>query len=85
MKIMFVDLRTAILHEHQVELFTEWGDRWFNLKRTGNVDAVMTIVTPLKSNGKLNFRFFHIPAFPRFGVERGALWFYLKDFKKLLK
>jgi starch-binding outer membrane protein, SusD/RagB family len=41
-------LLTAILHERQVELFTEWGHRWLDLKRTGNVDAVMSIVTPTK-------------------------------------
>jgi starch-binding outer membrane protein, SusD/RagB family len=38
----------AILHERQVELFTEWGHRWFDLKRTDAVDSVMTIVNPLK-------------------------------------
>jgi len=32
---------SAILHERQVELFTEWGHRWLDLKRTGNLDAVM--------------------------------------------
>lgn len=31
----------AILHERQVELFTEWGHRWFDLKRTGNINSVM--------------------------------------------
>ncbi len=44
-------LLTAILHERQVELFSEWGHRWFDLKRTNNIDAVMTVVTPLKANG----------------------------------
>jgi starch-binding outer membrane protein, SusD/RagB family len=44
-------LLTAILKERQVELFTELGHRWFDLKRTGTVDAVMTPVTPLKANG----------------------------------
>jgi len=34
-------LLTAILHERQVELFTEWGHRWFDLVRTGNANAVL--------------------------------------------
>ncbi|UPK68004.1 RagB/SusD family nutrient uptake outer membrane protein [Chitinophaga filiformis] len=42
------DLLTAIAKERQVELFLEWGDRWFNLKRTGKINDVMSIVTPLK-------------------------------------
>ncbi len=41
-------LLTAILHERQVELFTEWGHRWLDLKRTGNVNSVMSVVTLLK-------------------------------------
>jgi starch-binding outer membrane protein, SusD/RagB family len=45
-------LLVAILHERQVELFTEWGHRWMDLKRTGMVDAVMSLVTPLKANGE---------------------------------
>jgi hypothetical protein len=38
----------AILHERQVELFTEWGHRWFDLNRTGNTNAVMSVVSPSK-------------------------------------
>lgn len=34
-------LLAAILHERQVELFTEMGHRWLDLKRTGTIDAVM--------------------------------------------
>lgn len=41
-------LLAAILHERQVELFAEWGHRWLDLKRTGNIDAVMTVVAPTK-------------------------------------
>jgi starch-binding outer membrane protein, SusD/RagB family len=35
-------LSAAILHERQVELFTEWGHRWFDLNRTGNITGVMS-------------------------------------------
>jgi starch-binding outer membrane protein, SusD/RagB family len=31
----------AIQHERQVELFTEWGHRWLDLKRSHTIDAVM--------------------------------------------
>jgi hypothetical protein len=41
-------LLAAIMHERQVELFTELGQRWLDLKRTGNVNSVMSMVTPLK-------------------------------------
>lgn len=41
-------LLAAILHERQVELFTEWGHRWLDLKRTANVNAVMMQVAPEK-------------------------------------
>ncbi len=34
-------LLSAILHERQVELFTEWASRWFDLKRTNTINAVM--------------------------------------------
>jgi hypothetical protein len=44
-------LLAAILHERQVELFSEWGHRWFDLKRTGKIDAVLSIVRPLKAKG----------------------------------
>jgi SusD/RagB-like outer membrane lipoprotein len=45
------DLLSAIWHERQVELFTELGQRWLDLKRIGAVDSVMGVVTPLKGGG----------------------------------
>lgn len=41
-------LLRAIEKERFVELFTEWGHRWFDLKRTGRSDAVLA---PLKGIG----------------------------------
>jgi hypothetical protein len=35
------DLLSTILHERQVELFAEWGHRWFDLIRTGKATAVL--------------------------------------------
>lgn len=32
----------AITKERRYELFTEWGDRWFNLRRTGQIEDVMS-------------------------------------------
>jgi hypothetical protein len=31
----------AIMHERQVELFTEWGHRWYDLKRTNQAGTVL--------------------------------------------
>jgi hypothetical protein len=52
-------LVNAIIHERQVELFTEWGNRFFDLKRTGQADRVLGTFKPTwKSNTSL---FFPIP------------------------
>lgn len=37
----------AVAHERQIELFTEWGHRWLDLKRTGKANEVLG---PLKGN-----------------------------------
>lgn len=37
---------TMVLHERQVELFTEGCHRFFDLKRTGHIDAVMNAAKP---------------------------------------
>ena len=44
------DALMAVEHERQVELFTEGGHRWFDLKRTARLDAVMTVATAVKSS-----------------------------------
>jgi len=31
----------AVMHERQTELCFEWGNRWFDLKRTGTAAAVL--------------------------------------------
>lgn len=44
-------LLTEIIHERRIELFAEWGHRWFDLKRTGAIDSVMQAVVPTKIGG----------------------------------
>jgi len=46
-----MSLLAAIAHERQVELFSEMGHRWFDLKRTKMADTIMNIITPAKANG----------------------------------
>jgi hypothetical protein len=40
------ELISLLEHERWVELFTEWSDRWFNLKRTGRADIVLKLIKP---------------------------------------
>lgn len=39
-------IATAIWQERRVELFAEWGHRWFDLQRSGQIDAVMSAAKP---------------------------------------
>jgi len=39
-------LLNAIMQERRVELFTEWGHRWLDLKRTGQADSVLAPQKP---------------------------------------
>lgn len=56
-------LLAAILHERQTEFFTEWGHRWFDLKRTGQVDNVMPAATALKGGiWKDSWKLYPIPS-----------------------
>lgn len=40
------DLLNAIYHERQVEMAFEWGNRWYDLKRTNRIDSVMKAEKP---------------------------------------
>ena len=56
------DAQAAINRERELELFTEWGHRWLDLKRTGNIDAVMdTVATSKGTNWRTTDKLFPIP------------------------
>ncbi len=38
------ELSQAVLQERRVELFTEFGHRWFDLKRTGKADTILSVI-----------------------------------------
>ena len=40
------ELLTAINHERQIELFGEFGHRWLDLKRTGNINIILGTEKP---------------------------------------
>lgn len=46
----------AVMKERQIELFAEQGHRWFDLKRTGRIDAVMNVVSPNKGGAWAPFK-----------------------------
>lgn len=49
-------LLTAIAKERQTELFTECGNRFFDLKRTGTIDGVMNVVAPQKGGSWSSYK-----------------------------
>jgi starch-binding outer membrane protein, SusD/RagB family len=56
------DALKAVWHERQTELFTEWGHRWFDLKRTGQADIIMPAVTSAKGGTwSPNWKLYPIP------------------------
>jgi len=40
------DLLNAIMRERQTELFCEWGNRWYDLRRTGTINTVLSAEKP---------------------------------------
>lgn len=56
------NLLNAILLERRLELFAEWGHRWFDLKRTGKADEIMPQVAIEKGSGwSTEWQLFPIP------------------------
>ncbi len=52
----------ALLKERRTELFSEWGHRWFDLKRLGLIDEVMNQAAPVKGTSwNINKAVFAIP------------------------
>ncbi|MFX1707391.1 RagB/SusD family nutrient uptake outer membrane protein [Chitinophaga sp. CC14] len=57
-------LLDAIYRERQVELFTEWGHRWFDIKRTEKVNTIMANVTPSKGGSwSSNWQLLPVPSY----------------------
>ena len=52
------DALLAVEKERRLEMFCEWGHRWFDLKRTNRADAVIPL---LKSNWKSTHQLWPIP------------------------
>ncbi|PWN64130.1 RagB/SusD family nutrient uptake outer membrane protein [Chryseobacterium viscerum] len=52
-------IQAAIQKEKRIEYFAEWGHRWFDLKRTGQLNEVLT---PLKTTWKPTAALFPIPS-----------------------
>lgn len=52
------ELLQSVANERRHELFCEWGNRWFDLKRTGRADVVLTAA---KNNWKAHASLFPVP------------------------
>jgi hypothetical protein len=53
-----VSVLNAVMHERQVELFCEWGNRWYDLKRTGTAAAALGVE---KTGFSVNAELYPIP------------------------
>jgi hypothetical protein len=57
----------AVAKERQAELFGEWGHRWFDLKRTGKAEAVLSAI-PAKQPWRGNYQLLY--PIPKDELER---------------
>lgn len=55
----FIQCIAAIEHERRIELFAEWGHRWFDLKRTNRLDVVLS--NHSEKDWQTTDRFYPIP------------------------
>ncbi len=55
------DMIEAVLRERRVELFFEYGFRWFDLVRTGKADAILSNIPYKTANWKSHMVLFPIP------------------------
>lgn len=63
-------LLAAIQQERRVEFFTEWGHRWFDLKRTGTINLVMNYVASQKGTAWLPYKM--LWPIPNSDIERNS-------------
>jgi starch-binding outer membrane protein, SusD/RagB family len=52
------DVLNAVMHERQIELFCEWGNRWYDLKRTG---TAVTVLGTEKTGFSVNAELYPLP------------------------
>lgn len=52
---------SAVIQERRIELFAEWGNRWFDLKRTGQAVDVLSKISYKKGNINQNQLLYPIP------------------------
>ena len=57
-----------VMTERRIELFSEWGHRWYDLKRTNRIDAVMTVAAPIKGGAWESFK--QLYPIPNSEIER---------------
>jgi starch-binding outer membrane protein, SusD/RagB family len=59
-------VRSIVLNERRVELFTEFAHRWFDLRRSGTIDTVMTLEHQTKKGSWSSYKMYYpVPQYDR--------------------